>query len=92
MVRLLEFNPNFILESLSLGKPVLLTKGNGLSINLPEQFLFDAFDGIELENKIIEIINNYKDSVNTVNSLPLNQSWDKVMESHLSIINEISVL
>lgn len=87
-----EFNPNFILESLSLGKPVLLTKGNGLSINLPEQFLFDAFDGIELENKIIEIINNYKDSVNTVNSLPLNQSWDKVMESHLSIINEISVL
>ncbi len=81
-----EFNPNFILESLSLGKPVLLTKGNGLSISLPEEMLFDPFDENELESKIIEIINNYKESVNTVNNLPLNQSWDNVIDAHMSII------
>ncbi len=83
-----EFNPNFILESLSLGKPVLLTKGNGLSVTLPEEMLFDPFDEDELENKITYMFDkdNYKNIIQTINSLPLNQSWDNVIDAHLSLI------
>lgn len=83
-----EFNPNFILESLSLGKPVLLTKGNGLSVELPEEMLFDPFAEQELESKILYMFDkeNYKKIVNKVNSLPLNQGWDNVVNAHLSII------
>ncbi len=83
-----EFNPNFILESLSLGKPVLLTKGNGLSITLPEEMLFDPFNESELENRIVSMFDkdNYRKIIQTVNSLPLNQSWDNVIDAHLSII------
>jgi glycosyltransferase involved in cell wall biosynthesis len=83
-----EFNPNFILESLSLGKPVLLTKGNGLSITLPEEMLFDPFNESELENRIVSMFDkdNYRKIIQIVNSLPLNQSWDNVIDAHLSII------
>jgi glycosyltransferase involved in cell wall biosynthesis len=83
-----EFNPNFILESLSLGKPVLLTKGNGLSVELPEEMLFDPFNEEELEVKILNMFDkeNYKKIIEKVNSLPLNQGWDNVVNSHLVII------
>lgn len=88
-----EFNPNFILESLSLGKPVLLTKGNGLSVTLPEEFLFDPFDKKELENKILNMFNKniYPDMIKMVDSLPLNQSWDVVTDTHLSIVKDVII-
>jgi glycosyltransferase involved in cell wall biosynthesis len=86
-----EFNPNFILESLSLGKPVLLTKGNGLSVTLPEEFLFDPFDKKELENKMLNMFdkNCYPNMVEIVDSLPLNQSWDVVTDTHISIVKDV---
>lgn len=89
-----EFNPNFILESLSLGKPVLLTKGNGLSISLPEEMLFDPFNEKELEDKIVYLFDkdNYAGIIDKINNLPLNQSWDKVINSHLSIVKDITML
>lgn len=88
-----EFNPNFILESLSLGKPVLLTKGNGLSVTLPEEFLFDPFDKKELENKMLNMFdkNCYPNMVEIVDSLPLNQSWDVVTDTHISIVKDVII-
>lgn len=83
-----EFNPNFILESLSLGKPTLLTKGNGLSVTLPEEFLFDPFNKDELENKMLNMFDPkiYPKMIEIVNMLPLNQSWDVVTNTHISIV------
>jgi glycosyltransferase involved in cell wall biosynthesis len=85
-----EFNPNFILESLSFGKPVLLSKGHGLSVDLPEEFLFNPLDAVELQKKIEYLFNpeNYKKAVETINGIDMNQTWDKVTNSHLSLIRE----
>ena len=83
-----EFNPNFILEALSFGKPVLLSRGHGLSVELPEEFLFDPMDQRELERKLHYILQpeNYERAVNMVNNLPLRQSWEDVTSAHLDII------
>jgi len=85
---LTEFNPNFILECLSFGKPVLLSRENGLSVKLPEEFLFDPGDEVELANKMAKLFDplNYKKALATVGSLELNQSWEKVIDAHLKII------
>ena len=83
-----EFNPNFILEALSFGKPVILSRGHGLSVDLPEEFLFDPLDQKELENKLRALLEpgNYRKAVEKVGSLALNQSWEDVTSAHLDII------
>lgn len=87
-----EFNPNFILESLSFGKPVILSKGHGLSIDLPEEFLFDPLNQKELERKIEYLFNteNYRKAVDTIDSLDMSQTWEKVTDFHSGLMKEMS--
>ena len=89
---LTEFNPNFILESLSLGKPALVSRGNGLSVELPEDFLFDPKNERELEKKLSQFFdpNFYKKAINLVEKLPMKQSWDSVLASHLEVIKSLN--
>ncbi|MEK7151738.1 MAG: glycosyltransferase family 4 protein [Patescibacteria group bacterium] len=85
---LTEFNPNFILECLSFGKPVLLSRENGLSVKLPEEFLFDPSDEKELAVKLEKFFdtNFYKSTVEKVGGMDLNQTWDKVINEHLKLL------
>lgn len=85
-----EFNPNFILESLSFGKPVLLSRGHGLSVDLGDEFLFDPLDDNELEQKIEYLFDrdNYKKAVETISNLDMSQTWEKVTDFHLNLIRE----
>ena len=85
---LTEFNPNFILECLSFGKPVLISRENGLSVQLPEEFLFDAGSEQELEIKLVNFFDGrfYQKSLETVSNLQLNQTWQDVIESHLNVL------
>ena len=86
-----EFNPNFILESLSFGKPVILSKGHGLSVDLPDEFIFDPLNQKNLENKLEHLLQkeNYRKAVETVGSIDMNQTWNKVLDFHLKLITEI---
>jgi len=85
-----EFNPNFILEALSFGKPVILSQGNGLSIDLPEEFLFDPLDQKDFEKKLKYLLDpeNYKQAVEKISSLDMSQTWEKVTDFHLNLIKE----
>jgi glycosyltransferase involved in cell wall biosynthesis len=87
-----EFNPNFILEALSFGKPVLLSKGHGLSVDLSEKFLFDPLNQEELEIKMKGLLNPeaYKKAVEEIEALPLNQSWEDVTTFHLNLVKEFA--
>jgi len=88
---LTEFNPNFILECLAAGKPVLISRENGLTIKLPEDFLFDAQNGSELENKLIKIFNDKEreEMIKKISGLRFNWSWNDIIESHIKIINKL---
>lgn len=85
-----EFNPNFILEALSFGKPVLLSKGHGLSVDLDDRFTFDPNNGDELIEKLAYFFNpqNYINAAEYVQSLPLTQTWDAVTGDHVVLIHK----
>ena len=55
-----EFNPNFILECLAAGRPVILSRENGLTIPLGEEFIFDPRNERELEQKMNDLLNGAK--------------------------------
>lgn len=86
---LTEFNPNFILECLSFGKPVLISRENGLSVKLSDEFLFDAGNEAELEAKMANFFENefHKMSLAKVSNLNLNQTWANVINYHLKLIH-----
>ncbi len=88
-----EFNPNFILESLSFGKPVVLSRGHGLSITLPEEFLFNPDDEDELLSRFRLLLSpdNYAEAVATVATLPRSQSWEQVTGVHVDLIRRLSL-
>lgn len=88
---LTEFNPNFILECLSLGKPVLLSRENGLSVQLPEEFLFDPLNENEFKLKLEQFFDHdfYKTATDRVSRLVLNQTWEKVTEVHVALIKKL---
>ena len=85
-----EFNPNFILESLSFGKPVILSKGHGLSVDLPEEFLFNPLKQEEFQEKLEYLLSseNYRRAVEIVDGLDMSQTWEKVTDFHLDLIKE----
>lgn len=86
-----EFNPNFILEALSLGKPVLISKGHGLSVDIPKELEFNPLDETDIESKLAYVLseNNYPKIIHEINNLELNRTWDEVTNSHLSIIKKL---
>ena len=84
---LTEFNPNFILECLSAGKLSLLSNENGLSVRLPEEFLFDQKNEKELEEKIIKLLQpeGFRRAVSAFSILPPGPNWQKVVEEYLKL-------
>lgn len=88
---LTEFNPNFILECLSFGKPVLLSRENGLTVNLPEDFVFDAGSEQELEAKLARFFDEefYKMAVEKVAVMNLSQTWENVTNAHLRLLCDL---
>jgi glycosyltransferase involved in cell wall biosynthesis len=85
-----EFNPNFILECLSFGKPVILSKNHGLSVDLPPEFIFDPMNQKDLEDKMENLLDpdNYKKAVDAVNKIEMTQTWEKVTDFHLNLVKE----
>jgi len=85
-----EFNPNFILEALSLGKPILISRGHGLSVEVPEYMQFDALS----EESLIEAFqtmlspDGYKEAAAFVTSLPMDWAWSNVLSSQESLLKE----
>lgn len=87
-----EFNPNFILESLSFGLPVMLSRGHGLSVTLPEEFLFDPLKEDELVEKLIALLEpaKYQHAITTIAAIEMNQTWDMVTDFHLALVKELT--
>ncbi|HRY62169.1 MAG TPA: glycosyltransferase [Candidatus Paceibacterota bacterium] len=85
---LTEFNPNFILECLSCGKPVIITKENGLSIKLPERFTWNAMDIKDIENKLTDVVNagaTAGEEISEIIQKTKTTSWDDIIREHLEL-------
>ncbi len=85
---LTEFNPNYILQCLSFGKPFLISKENGLPFNLPEEFLISPRDHSQVEERIRYILSDqgYRQSQEVVRGLDFRLSWDEILKRNLETI------
>ena len=87
---LTEFNPNFILEALALGKPALISRDNGLSADLPDSMQFDPMDDHSLQASMERMLDPayYQQALQFVAQLPMDQTWEKVIAQHAAIMKK----
>ncbi len=81
-----EYNPNFILECLTEGVPVLVSRENGLSVKLPEMFLADPFSEKEIGEKMMKILTEQQGARAVAEKLSFNYSWKDSLNDLLGIL------
>ncbi len=88
---LTEFNPNFILECLAMQKPVLISAENGLSVQLPSSWLFNARSESELAQKLEKMLDpkHYQSALNELEKIIPAPSWDKTAENIFSTFSKL---
>lgn len=88
---LTEFNPNYVLQALSYGKPFLISRENGLPFITPEPFLFNPRDKEELARKLEDLLSpgGYEESLSLVKSIDFAMSWEEVIKRNCEIIKSL---
>lgn len=85
---LTDINPNFILECISMGKPIMVTRENGLSLKLPDKFLVDPIDIGDIEEKLKNIFlfrENFAEEIHKIVEDAHTLSWDDIINKHLEL-------
>ena len=88
---LTEFNPNFILECLAVKKPVLISSENGLSVQLPNQWLFEARDEKGLAQKLEQMLtpDYYRDAVEKFKKIAPAPAWRETATGIFSVFSKL---
>jgi len=81
-----EFNPNFILECLAQEKPVVISRNNSLSVDLPEEFLCDPMNEEEIKEKIKGVIENYRKSKEKTKEMKLDYDWAQSVKELMKVL------
>jgi glycosyltransferase involved in cell wall biosynthesis len=88
---LTEFNPNFALECLSAGLPILISRENGLIPALPEEFIADVSSPEVFSEKMSQFFNKdmYNELQQKIAKLPRGITWDEYLEKQYAIITNL---
>ena len=86
MVSLTEMSPNFALECIGAGRPIVLTQENGVAPPLEGEgvLLVNPKDEKSISGGIKKMLDNnfYKKALKSMNNLEINYSWDDVAVAH----------
>ena len=85
---LTEFNPNFALEALAYGTPVLISRGHGLTVQLPEECLFDPTNEDEMYERWSALLDPsvyQRVAYHIVQSIP-HHTWIEVEAAHAELL------
>lgn len=88
---LTEFNPNYVLQAISYGKPYLISRENGLPFAVPEEFLFDARNESELHEKISNLLSKegYERALKRVAELDFHMTWEESLKENERVIKAL---
>jgi glycosyltransferase involved in cell wall biosynthesis len=89
---LTDVSPNFALECLSIGVPILLTRETGFYEKYQDQLLFfDPTNHSELRGKIIALLDQsrYERYSEVIKNLKFNNCWDDVVSKHIMVFSEV---
>lgn len=86
-----EFNPNFILESLSFGKPVAISRDHGLSVDVPEYMQFDPVSVDSMADTFTHLLSDdvYARAVADIAQIDMQWSWRDVLEAQQSLLSSL---
>ncbi len=89
---LTEITPNFALECIKLGKPILLTGETALYHDLKDSLIFlDPQNSLDLEEKILYLLDgvNYAAYLERIKNIPVAWSWAQVVDEHLKLFKSL---
>jgi len=88
---LTEFNPNYVLLGLSLGKPFLISREQGLGLGVPPELQFDPRSEGELESRILALLEpqSYAETVKTLKNLGPRKDWDEYLIESLKELESL---
>jgi glycosyltransferase involved in cell wall biosynthesis len=88
---LTEFNPNYVLQGLSSGKPFLISLEHGFPFPVPEQFIFDQRDNRDFEKKLTWMLSDagYQEALALVRTMSISQSWDNTLKQNIEVIKTV---
>lgn len=90
---LTEFDPNYVMEGLAMGKPFIVSKNHGLPFVVPAELTFDPEDKNDIAEKIKWIMSEagYMKARLLASTLGYKKTWDDVISDNLKIIENICV-
>ncbi len=88
-----EFNPNYVLQGLSYGKPFLISRGHGLPFPSPEMLTFDYGDRGDLVSKINQLLTpeGYEAAIEFVNNLNYKVTWEDNLKANLQVLQQVII-
>ncbi len=86
---LTEFNPNYILQCVSIGKPFLMSRENGLPFEIPKELVFDPKNAQDLESKIFNLIEKYGEVKKKVEEINFKMTWEDNLKANLEAVQSL---
>ena len=88
---LTEFNPNYVLQGLSLGKPFLVSRENGLAFAVPKELTFSARSEDELRDRMEFLLNptHYTKAQEELAKSVIVTTWEDNLEQNIKAIKSL---
>ncbi|MDZ4205809.1 MAG: glycosyltransferase family 4 protein [Patescibacteria group bacterium] len=88
---LTEFNPNYILQGISFGKPFIISREHGLPFEVPEFLKFDARSDVDLREKITRLLTEerYREASKFIKSIDVSKNWDDNLRENYSLLQAL---
>lgn len=88
---LTEFNPNYVLQGIALGKPFLISREHGLPFVVPEELKFNPRDQSDLEQKILHLLDPavYSQVKESIGNIYHQFTWEDNLGANLRAIEKI---
>lgn len=88
---LTEFNPNYVMQGIALGKPFLISRENSLPFAVPEYLTLGARSEEDIETKIENLLlpKNYEEALAFVRSIDLKMSWEDNLRKNAELIKTL---
>lgn len=87
---LTEFNPNYVLQGISCGKPFLISKEQGMPFDIPNFLTFSSRDQNDLESKMSHLLmpEGYEQAKHFIGGVQ-GLTWDDNLQKNLSVIESL---
>jgi glycosyltransferase involved in cell wall biosynthesis len=88
---LTEFNPNYILQAISYGKPFLISREHGVAVEVPPELVFDPRNELELESAIKSLLEpqTYQEVLEKVAQIKPKMTWESYQTENLKLVESL---